>query len=59
MTLHVLLEVQRRFKLLVAGLAGVHPDARQFLAVFLQVQGQLALQDKLIAALGADQILQC
>lgn len=54
MTLHVLLEVQRCFELLVAGLAGVHPDARQFLAVLLQMQRQLALQDKLIAALGAD-----
>lgn len=54
MTLHVLLEVHRRFKLLVAGLAGVHPDARQLLAVLLEVQRQLALQDELIAALGAD-----
>lgn len=58
MTLHVLLEVCRRLELLVAGLASVDLDARQLLPVLLQVQRQLALENELIPALHADQILQ-
>lgn len=58
MTLHVLFEVGRRLELLFAGLAGVDSDARQLFAVLLQVQGELALQDKLISAFWTDQILQ-
>lgn len=58
MTLHVLFEVRRRLELFFAGLAGVDSDARQLFAMLLQVKGELALQDKLIAALRTDQILQ-
>lgn len=58
MTLHVLFEVRRRLELLFAGLAGVDSDARQLFAMLLQVQGELALQHKLISALWTDQILQ-
>lgn len=57
-TLHVLFEVRRRLELFFAGLAGVDSDARQLFAMLLQVKGELALQDKLIAALWTDQILQ-
>lgn len=57
-TLHVLLEVCRRLELLVAGLTGVDLDAWQLLAVLFQVQRELALENKLISALCADQILQ-
>ena len=58
MTLHVLFEVCRRLELLLAGLAGVDADARQLFAMLLQVQGELALQDKLVSALWTNQILQ-
>lgn len=54
MTLHVLLEVCGCLELLVAGLAGVDLDARQLLAVLLQVQRELALKNELIATLYAD-----
>lgn len=57
-TLHVLFEVCCRLELLFAGLAGVDSDARQLFAMLLQVEGELALQDKLISALWTDQILQ-
>lgn len=57
MTLHVFFEVRRRLELFFAGLAGVDSDARQLFAMLLQVEGELALQDKLIAALWTDQIL--
>lgn len=57
-TLHVLFEVRRRLELFFAGLAGVDSDARQLFAMLLQVKGELALQDKLIAALWTDQILR-
>lgn len=58
MALHVLFEVSRRLELFFAGLAGVDSDARQLFAMLLQVKGELALQDKLIAALWTDQVLQ-
>lgn len=58
MALHVLFEVCRRLELLFATLAGVDSDARQLFAMLLQVEGELALQDKLISALWTDQILQ-
>lgn len=58
MTLHVLLEVCGCLELLVTGLTGVDLDARQLLAVLLQVQRELTLENKLIPALCTDQILQ-
>lgn len=58
MTLHVLLEVRGCLQLLVTGLAGVDFDARQLFTMLIQVQRELALKNKLISALGTDQILQ-
>lgn len=58
MTLHMFLEVRRRLELLLAAFAGVDLDARQLFAMLLQVERELALEDKLIPALSADEILQ-
>ena len=56
--LHVLLELSGHLEVLAAGLAGVDLDAGQLLPMLLEVERELAVQDELIPALGADQILE-
>lgn len=58
MTLCVLPQLHERLELLAAGFAGVHLNARKLLPVLLHVQRELALEDELIAALRADEVLQ-
>lgn len=54
----MLLELCGHLEVLAAGLAGVDLDAGQLLPMLLEVERQLALQDELIPALGADQVLE-
>lgn len=57
MNLQVLLQLSGHLEVLAAGLAGVDLDACQLLAVLLQMQGQLAVQDELVPTLRTDKIL--
>lgn len=58
MSLHMLLQQRGWRQLFAAGPAGVHLGSGKFFAMFLQVQGQLALQDKLIPALWTQKVLK-